>query len=155
MFLPHILIFIGKSIKSIDLLLFLYLHKVVFAINYLQFILFILYLLFSRSAAEKVQMLFFKIYLQFSQFFLFTVYCLHAHYLYCHKSHEQKKYILIFALCLLIYVYIYILFWNVLHFSRSYCWCEKQKQLRSVKESRIFREFSEHRGIIIKSKRLP
>ena len=100
-------------------------------------------------------MLFFKIYLQFSQFFLFTVYCLHAHYLYCHKSHEQKKYILIFALCFLIYIYIYILFWNVLHFSRRYCWCEKQKWLRSVKESRNFREFAEHRGVIIKSKRLP
>ena len=50
------------------------------------------------------------------------------------------------------YIYIYILFWKVLHFSRRYCWCEKQKWLRSVKESRIFREFAEHRGVIIKSK---
>ena len=48
-----------------------------------------------------------------------------------------------------------MLFWKVLHFSRRYCWCEEQKWLRSVKESRIFTDFADNKGIIIKSKRLP
>ena len=93
-----------------------------------------------------------KVYLQFSQFssvssLLFAYILL----VLSQKPRTEKIYI---NFCF-VFVKIYILFWKVLHFSRRYCWCEKQKWLRGLKESRIFREFAEHKAVTIKSKRLP
>ena len=50
-----IFIFIGTSIKTIHFFLLLYPQEVVFAINYLQFTLFILYLIFAIFPAKKIE----------------------------------------------------------------------------------------------------